>query len=299
MKIGIDLGGSHISVGIITEDGKILTKQEEIINASNKENIKGLIRDRILFLINYVLKEVQVPIFIVEKIGIGVPGIVENNKIIKCDKYEIYDWDLAKELEEFYKIDVTVENDAICAARGELLFGSLKETSKSVFICLGTGIGGANIINDSIMPAEYGHMTIKENGKLCNCKNKGCFEMYASMRAFKTGMIELFGLKDDISSEELLTILKNQKDNIKLNMYIDEYISNLSVGIRNIANIMNPEKICIGGSFVYFKDIVYTRLVKNLEKMNYQFEMPKIVLAELKNDAGIIGAVFGDGRKNS
>lgn len=293
MKIGIDLGGSHIAVGIITEDGKILIKKEEELDYNNKsENIKQLIRDKILFLINYVLKEVQVPIFIVEKIGIGIPGIVKDNIIIKCDKYEIYDWNLAEELEDFYKINVTVENDAMCAARGELIYGSLRDSSKSVFICLGTGIGGANIISKQIYPAEYGHMCIKENGRECNCSLKGCFETYASMNAFKSGIIKEFGLKDDISSKEILEILKNQKDNIKLNIYIDEYIKYLTIGIGNIINIINPEKIVIGGSFTYFSDILLYRLKEKLNNLTYRFDKPIIEVAQLGNDAGIIGAAI-------
>ena len=144
MKIGIDLGGSHIAVGVITEKGKIIQKEEQnIIYNKENEDIKQIIVDKILGLINTVLRTSQIPIFVIEEIGIGVPGIIENNIVKKCDKYKIYNWDLAKILEEHYQIPVKLQNDALCAAKAEKEYGNLKDVKKGVFICFGTGIGGA------------------------------------------------------------------------------------------------------------------------------------------------------------
>lgn len=292
MKIGIDLGGSHIAVGIVTEEGKILTKQEKVIAYQKEENEKEKIRDSILSLINQVLREMQIPIFIIEEIGIGIPGIVQDNHIIKCEKYGIYDWDLAKELEEHYKIPVKLQNDALCAAKAEKEYGNLKDAKRAVFLCLGTGIGGATILEDKIFPSEYGHMIIEKSGKLCHCGKTGCFETSSSMKAFKEGMIELLELSKETTSEELLIILKREKQNRELNQYIDEFTNTFLIGIANIVNILHPELICIGGSFVYFEDILYKRLLEKANLMTYQFEKPKIILAKLQNNAGIIGATL-------
>ena len=127
MKIGIDLGGSHIAVGVITEKGKIIQKEEQNIIYSKEEDIKQIIVDKILSLINSVLRISQIPIFVIEEIGIGVPGIIENNIVKKCDKYKIYNWNLAKILEEHYQIPVKLQNDALCAAKAEKEYGNLKE----------------------------------------------------------------------------------------------------------------------------------------------------------------------------
>ena len=291
MKIGIDLG-SHIAVALITDDEKILRKEEEKLNIIDQENGMQLIRDKIISLINCVLKYMQIPIFIIEEIGIGVPGIVKENIIEKCEKYGIYNWDLAKELENYYKIPIKIQNDAICAAKAEWKYGNLKNVKKAVFLCLGTGIGGTTILEDKIFASEYGHMVINTEGKECHCKRKGCFETYGSMKAFKDGMIDILNLSKNTSSEELLTILENQKDNKLLEEYIDGYIEILLIGISNIINIINPEIICIGGSFTYFENILYKRLLEKYKKLNCQFENPEILLAKLQNTAGIIGSIL-------
>lgn len=292
MKIGVDLGGSHIAVGVVTQEGNLLVSQEENLSLINNENVKQLIRDKILSLISCVLKQMELQISSIKEIGIGIPGIIKENIIEKCEKYGIYNWDLAREIEEFYKTPVKLQNDALCASKAEYKYGNLKNVKKGVFLCLGTGIGGATILGKDIFSSEYGHMVINLEGTRCHCNKKGCFETYSSMRAFKIGMIELLRLDKNTTSEELLNILRKQQDNNDLNSYIDKYITTLSIGISNIVNIIGPEKICIGGSFTYFEDVLFTRLLEKIDNMKYQFEKPEIVLAKLQNTAGIIGAVL-------
>lgn len=292
MKIGIDLGGSHIAVGVISE-GKVLAKTEKDINfIQYKKEIKELIRDTIVSLINIVLKEANVPIFLIESIGIGIPGIVKANKIKRCSKFNINGWDIAKEIQEEFNIKVKVENDAVCATLAEKEYGKLKDINKGVFLTIGTGIGGANVINGYTVPVEYGHMIIQKDGIKCHCQNKGCFENYCSMRVFKEKVIEILELNEKVSSKEILNLVQNNMENKELSNYIEEYISNFMVGICNIANIINPEIICIGGSFSYFKEILYKKLLEKDEFITYQFDKPKIVLAQNENDSGIIGATL-------
>lgn len=292
MKIGIDLGGSHIAVAIITEEGRILEKQEENIIVSNNENIKEIIIEKIIRIINAVLRNAQVPSFVIEEIGIGFPGIIENNIIKKCDKYEIYNWDLVERLEKHYQVSVKLQNDALCAAKAEKEYGNLNEIKRGVFICFGTGIGGATIINEEVIPSEFGHMIIEKDGNLCSCGRRGCFETYSSMRAFKNKIVEVLGINVEATSEEILNFLIKNKDDKSVNKYIDDYINTLCIGLSNIINMINPEQICIGGSFTYFEDILYKRLLEKAQLISYQFDKPKIVLAKLKNDAGIIGATL-------
>lgn len=292
MKIGIDLGGSHIAVSIITEEGRILEKQEENIIISNKENIKEIIIEKIIRIINNTLRNAQIPSFVIEEIGIGVPGIIENNVIKKCDKYKIYNWDLAEILEKHYQVSVKIQNDALCAAKAEKEYGNLKDIKRGVFICFGTGIGGATIINEEVISSEFGHMIIQKDGNLCNCGRRGCFETYSSMRAFKKEIVEVLEINVEATSEEILNFLIKNKEDENVNKCIDEFINTLCIGLSNIINIINPEEICIGGSFTYFEDILYKRLLEKAQLISYQFDKPKIVLAKLKNDAGIIGATL-------
>ena len=294
MKIGIDLGGSHIAVGIVTDELKLIAKEEKNIKfyEKNKENIKQEIRDSILSLINNVLGKKQIPVFAIEEIGIGVPGIVKDNIIGKCEKYGIYNWNLAEELEEHYKLPVKIQNDALCSAKAEKEYGNLKGVNKAVYMCLGTGIGGTIVLDNNIFHSEIGHMVIRNYGKKCHCGKEGCFETYSSMRVFKEGIIELLELNKNTTSEEILEILNDKKEDKKVNDYIDSYIDTLIIGISNIINIINPEIICIGGSFIYFEEILYKRLLEKNVIIKNQFKAPKIVLSKLQNIAGILGATL-------
>lgn len=299
MQIGIDLGGSHIAVGIISEKNTIVVKREKNIEKVNKsEDIKQYIVDNIKILVSQVLKDIGAPSCVISKIGISAPGRIKNNIIYDMYNLGIKEFDLTKVLSEHYGVEVVVRNDAKCAALIEKKIGSIKEYDDCVFLCLGTGIGGATFINGRMLEytkewgSEYGHMIIKKDGLECKCGNKGCFEKYASMQAFKNGIIKLLNLNENISSEDILKILINKvkEKNEEVNKYIDEYIENLIIGISNIINILAPEAICIGGSFVYYEEILYTRLLEKMNLKKFNGNKPKILLAKMKNDAGMIGS---------
>lgn len=296
MKIGIDLGGSHIAVGIVSPKEKILKKIDKQISFvdMNKENIKIQIRDTIVSLINNIIKELQIPVFVIEKIGIGVPGIVEKNIIKKCEKFEIKEYDLAKDIEEYYGIPVKLVNDSEAALLAEKKYGALKDSKNAVFLCIGTGIGGGIIYEENVTSSECGHIIINSSGDKCHCGNKGCFETYCSMRVFKNQIIQIFNLDKNVAQEDILNILKNEinQNNKVINEYINEYLENFCIGIANIVNTIHTDTICLGGGFTYFKDILYDKLVKKVQEYNFQFDVPKIVLSNLQNDAGIIGSII-------
>ena len=132
-------------------------------------------------------------------------------------------------------------------------------------------------------------MIIEKNGIQCNCGRKGCFEKYASMNALKEKIAKKIG-KENISAEELKNILRNTE----FNNVVDEYIEDLSLGISNLINIFEPEIIAIGGSFAYFEKTLFNKLNVRLkqEELFNKNNIPKLVLAKLKNDAGIVGSVL-------
>lgn len=301
MQIGIDLGGSHIAVGVISKRNTIIAKREKDILEINKiDDIKQYIIDNIKILISEVLKDVGAPSCVISKIGIATPGKVKDKIIYDMYNLGIKEFKLAEILEEYYGVEVYIRNDAKCAALAEKKIGNLQEYDDCIFLCLGTGIGGATFINGRMLEytknkgSEYGHMIIKKEGLQCKCGNKGCFERYASMQTFKQGIIKLLGLDKNTASETILEIVK-EKVNLKnqeVNNYIDEYIDNLLVGLSNIINIIEPEAICIGGSFVHYEKILYTRLIEKINLKKYNNTIPKILLAKLQNEAGMIGALM-------
>ena len=292
MKIGVDVGGSHVSVGVVSDEGRMLSKQEKDLIFTNEDK-ELLIRDTIVSLINNALRRINIPIFLIERIAIGFPGEVQDNKIKKCTKFEIFDWDLASELEDFYKVKVVISNDGYLAALAEKRFGNLLTEERAVFLCIGTGIGSAIINKGNVIPSEIGHTIIKEDGNICNCGRQGCYETYASMKVFKQNIIRILGLKENTSSEEIANNIRAKENEIdELSRYINEYIEYLEVGIANIINTIHPDTICLGGGFVYFQDILFGKLQDRVNSQTYKFNKPKLILARLGNDAGIIGATL-------
>lgn len=299
MKIGIDIGGSHVAVGLINPTGKIICKSDKnLYNEINEENFPKTLINTIIDQIQIVLEEAKKEIKDVSLIGIAVPGMVSKTSIVKAENLHIKDLPIVKEINKYYNIPIKLRNDAKCAALAEKEYGSLKKAKDAIFLTLGTGIGGAVFLNGELLvPNKYegfeiGHITIERNGLQCNCGRKGCFEKYASMNALKENIAKKIG-KESITGEELKEILE-KNTNIEINNIVDEYIENLNFGIASLINIFEPEVISIGGSFAYFEKTLLNKLISRLEKeeiFNKQ-NMPKIVLAKLKNDAGIIGSVL-------
>lgn len=300
MKIGIDLGGSHIAMGIVDNRGKILEKVEKRITKAEKGNIKKVIEEYILEKTENFLKQYKVT-----EIGMAIPGTVKDGIVVKSVNLGLKNYDIIKKLQEKIDLPIQIRNDAKCAAIAENVYGALKSYDRSIFLTLGTGIGGAVIIHNELLDTgalpgcEFGHMIIEKNGKECKCGKKGCWEKYASMKAFKDSLREILGVDEKTSGKELLDILrKNDKNNPKymqINKLIEEYIQYLSIGISNLIDIFEPEAIGIGGSFVYYEEIFLEALKKTLLEKNLLFnERKEIVIqtAILDNDAGIIGATL-------
>ena len=135
---------------------------------------------------------------------------------------------------------------------------------------------------------SFGHIIIQKDGLDCACGLKGCFEKYGSMKALKENVRHKLGL-NSITGEELYQIIKTGN----AESVVDEFLDNLSVGFINLINIFEPEAICIGGSFVYFEDLLLTRLTKKIVGYNnFYSKVPKIIVAKMGNDAGMIGATI-------
>lgn len=296
MKIGIDLGGSHISVGVIDESGKILSQEDIQILEEDKRNIKDIIE-------NYILTSVKkiIEFHKVESIGIAIPGTVNERKIIKAVNLGLENYDIVGRLSKEINLPIKIKNDAKCAAIAESTYGSIKEYENSLFLTLGTGIGGAVVFNHKLLDPkkvpgfEFGHMIITKNGRLCNCGKRGCFERYGSMKVFKQEVINELNLDEKISGEELLKkVEKEQQDPVVENI-IDEFTENLSIGISNLINIFEPEAIGIGGSFTYYADILLPKIKSKILDENLLFNKREDIIinaATLGNNAGMIGTTL-------
>lgn len=294
MKIGIDLGGSHIAIGVIDDKGYIVEKIEKRLLSKDKKNIKETIENYIIKNTNELMSKYKI-----KEIGIAVPGTIKDGIILKSVNLGVSNYNIIDNLKKEINLPIKIRNDAKCAAIAENKIGALKDYSRSIFLTLGTGIGGAVIINNKLLDTgelpgcEFGHVIIQKDGLKCNCGKNGCFEKYASMKALKTNLRQVLGVDEKTRGQELLDIIRKNPDNEELNKVIDEYIEYLSIGLSNLINIFEPEAIGIGGSFVYFSDVLLDKLIKNIIKKQYLFNKREkliIIPAALGNDAGIIGA---------
>lgn len=320
MKIGIDIGGSHIGVGIVDNFGNILAKKEEILEKINgkisvekdkeksktkqesKEKIEQKIKEKIVQIIikniNELITKNSINIENIEYIGIAFPKSLRNFKIGKAVNLGISGYEVKEEIQNIINKPVYIKNDAKCAAICEKEYGSLKKYENAVFLTIGTGIGGATFLNDKLLTTskndlfKIGHMTIRKDGVVCKCGKKGCFEKYASITALKNEVVKAYKLNKDCSGEEIHKFILENMEDEKMKKIIEEYIENLYIGLSNIINLFEPEVISIGGSFAYYKEIFLEKLQNKLSQnaKKYGESNVKIIMAKYKNDAGIIGA---------
>ena len=300
MKIGIDLGGSHIAIGVVDNKGKILEKVEKRITKAEKSTIKKVIEEYIIEKTTNFLQQYNIT-----EVGIAIPGTVKNETVVKSVNLGLKNYEIVKNLQDNIQLPIKIRNDAKCAALAENTYGALKSYERSIFLTLGTGIGGAVVIHNKLLDTgelpgcEFGHMLIEKNGRLCKCGKRGCWETYASMKAFKDNLREILNLDEKTSGKELLDILrkmdKNSPKYIQINQLIEQYIEYLSIGISNLIDIFEPDAIGIGGSFVFYEEVFLEKLKTKLLKDNLLFNERKEIIIQtaiLDNDAGMIGAIL-------
>ena len=300
MKIGIDLGGSHIAIGVVDNNGRILEKVEKRLRGIEKKTIQNTIEEYITENITTLTKKYRVT-----EIGIAIPGTVTEDEVVKSVNLGLKNYKIIEELKKRIDLPIKIKNDAKCAAIAENTYGCLKQYNRSVFLTLGTGIGGAVILNNKLLDTgklpgcEIGHMVIEKDGILCECGRKGCFEKYASMKTLKNNLRQALGYDEKVSGKELYEIMRSNnpenQDYEVVEKIIQNYIESLAIGIANLINIFEPEVIGIGGSFVYFEEVLLNRLHKELISKKMLFNPRKEIIiktAILQNDAGIIGATL-------
>lgn len=144
MRIGIDIGGNHVAVGLMNLSGKMICKSEEdISNNSKDKNFEAKLVDTIIRNIQCVLDKKNTDITKISFIGIAVPGMVSGTTIVKAKNLHISDFNIGAEINKYFNVPIKLRNDAKCAALAEKEYGSLKKYDDAVFIGIGTGIGGA------------------------------------------------------------------------------------------------------------------------------------------------------------
>lgn len=308
--LGIDLGGMSIKAGVCNEDGVILHKDSCV--TVREEDGDRIIRDMASLCLK-VIADTGITVDDIAYAGIASPGSADSERgvIIYAATLPFLNCPIAARLSELTGIKkIYIDNDANAAAKGEATFGAAKGYRDSLFITIGTGVGGGIIIDGrtysgfNFSGAELGHTVIVKDGDECPCGRRGCLEAYASasglikltkkrMNADKnTAMWALCG--GDISKVNGKTAFdaKRAGDTAGTEV-VAEYIEYLACGIVNFINIFQPEVLSIGGGISKEGEELLAPLREIVEREQYSRHSDKktvIKIAELGNDAGIIGA---------
>jgi glucokinase len=307
--IGIDIGGTNIRLGLVDELGNIIERRRYKTEAVDGvgavvAKLKGGMESLMEFAADNRLE--------IRGAGIGIPGIISSAVGVVHFSPNLPGWvdiRLKDLLEPGLGFPVMVENDANVYALGEARFGAGMGVSSQICMTLGTGVGGGIILDDRIwrgvngMAGEVGHMTVDPEGPLCGCGNRGCLERYSSAtavlemaaRAFmqKESASQLNVYKDSPASltTEIIADAASNGDKLAIKIYSDVGRF-LGIAIANIVNLLNIERVVIGGGLTGAWDLFIGPLKDEVAAR--AFDIPArscdIVPGQLGDDAGILGA---------
>lgn len=308
-KIGIDVGGTSIKMGIVNE-------QNQIIADSSIPTQTGIPFpeqvEQMVACVNGLLRDTGLTADQIASVGAGIPGLAdENGRVVLCTNLGWKDVPLRDEFQKRLNKPFYVDNDANVAALAESVIGVSAGTSSSVFITLGTGIGSGIIFNGQIVRGhhgiggELGHMILELDGIPCSCGNHGCLEQYCSA----TAMIRMARQLVAVHPESLILKLADsdpmkihaktifdalrEGDEIAQKVF-RKYVIYLSQAITNIVNLMDPEMIILGGGVSRAGSILLDAVREEYPKYVLFKNLPltRVELASLGSEAGIIGAAM-------
>lgn len=308
--LGIDLGGTTVKFGILTETGEV--QQKWAIETNILEDGKYIVPD-IVASIKHRLELYGLTSEDFIGIGMGSPGAVDREAKTVTGAFNL-NWAETQEvgsvIEAETGISFAIDNDANVAALGERWVGAGANNPDVVFVTLGTGVGGGVIADGNLIHGvagaggEIGHMIVEpENGFACTCGNHGCLETVASA----TGVVRVARLLaesyqgdsqvkaaidsgDNVTSKDIFEAA--QSGDIFANSVVDKVCHYLGLAVANISNLLNPDSVVIGGGVSAAGEFLRSRVEDNFKKYTFPQvrQSTKIKLAELGNDAGIIGA---------
>ena len=313
-RIGVDVGGTNIAVGIVDDSYRIVAKKNvKTSEASEPSQMIDAITKAILGL----MKLQGIGPAEVEAIGVGVPGTAEpeSGKVLYANNLGFEDVAFLPVLKDKLGKELTdkvyFDNDANAAAIGEYITGNYTENS-FVMVTLGTGIGGGIIINGKVLrgcnyaAAEFGHMTINIDGIDCNCGRKGCFEDYASATALidqaweamqthagrKSLLWTNVNEKADLNGEKFFDAVR-VNDTIAL-VVLNNYCYYLAEGLTNLINILQPEVLVLSGGITRAADLFLDKVKEKVAAGVYSRNSSRntqILLARGISDAGDVGII--------
>ncbi len=308
-SVAIDLGGTNIGAGIVSEVGELVHKVS--VPVENRSNIDALLAE-VAAAAKFAINEANMELSDMDFLGVGIPGVCRNEKgpVIFAPNIHWQEINAASILERELGLPVFLGNDADCAAIGEYRYGVGKQYKTMLMLTLGTGVGGAVIHNGKLFNGfghfggEFGHIPLVHGGVRCGCGKKGCFEAYVSAVALKRQTREA---AENHQESLIWEMCKGDLSNIGGRTAFDaadmgdetgaaiveQYISYLADGISGIVNIFRPDIVILGGGVSNQGASLIDPLNVRVSQMCYAYKgiaPPRVIKASLGNSAGIIGA---------
>ncbi|MDO5400357.1 MAG: ROK family protein [Eubacteriales bacterium] len=307
-KIGIDLGGTSIKAGLVSQSFEILLEKNTPTNISvGAENI---IR-RIAELADELVREAQIPEEQIQGIGIGSPGVIDRRRGVVLYSNNFY-WEnvpLLDILGTYTSRRAFIANDAQCAVLGELVAGAGVGCQDLVLLTLGTGVGSGIVVNGRIFEGGggggiYGHNIIVRNGEPCTCGRRGCAESYASATALirRTRELVVSGkspalaklCSHDIQKVTGKTVFDAAKQSDPSSCaLVKDYIEELGESIVNLINLFRPQKVLLSGGICNQGQYILEPLNKFVQENCYAgkyLPIAPVEIAKLGAKAGLVGA---------
>ena len=308
--VGIDLGGTNIKAGIVDGQGKILA--EAFCKTQAQRPYQDIVRD-MAGCVMQALKNAKMTTDDILSVGIGIPGYA-NQKTgtgAFCTNLGWYDVPLQAEIRKYFDLHIAIDNDATVAGYAESIAGVSKNAESSVFLTLGTGVGGGIVIHGRPwsgahgIGSEVGHMTLAVDGVPCNCGNNGCMEKYTSATAIirmarqacmtYPDSAMMLRAEGDLNRINAKTVIDAAKANDRAALEVfDEYCKYLAIAINNIIAFLDPEMIVLGGGVSHAGDFLLEKVKAKVPRylLYKTLPYPEICLASLGNEAGMIGAAM-------
>lgn len=286
----IDIGGTKVKYGVITERGEILEKG--IMDTRGELGVDNLLGRLFIFIESYEEKFSGISISCSGQIDSKIGKIIGGTPIIN-------NWvgtELKQIFQKKYNIPCEIENDVNCAALGELWQGAAKNEKDFLCITIGTGIGGGIIINKEIyagnigIAGELGHFQLIKNGKICTCGKKGCYEQYSSTNALIEQVEMCTGHR--FTGKEIFK-LAQEGNQIYIDI-INNWIDYITDGLSILIQIFNPKLLIIGGGVSEQKDYLLEKISSSLNFKVHPNYLNNFIIktAQCGNDAGLIGAAY-------
>lgn len=288
LSVGIDIGGTKIAAGVVDPDGRVLTRREVATPVSDRQSLI----DAIVGLARELAAEHPV-----EAVGVGVAGLVDRDRetVRFAAHLPFRDEPLRHEVATAVGLPVVVDNDGNAGGWAEARFGAARGAQDAVFVAVGTGIGGAIIIDGQLrrgwqgISGEIGHLIVERDGRPCPCGSRGCWEQYGSGRALLRAAEEA---GYDVPHGAAVTAAAAAGDE-RAQRVLAGIGGWLGVGIASLVAVLDPEVIVVGGGVSAAGDLLLeptrTSFRTYLTARERRPE-PPVLLAALGPDAGLIGA---------